>query len=69
MNKQVFCMTVVNEWCEVFESILSNFRIGLNNWDKTRPLNINGIFVSNYTVVCENNVWNNISDTFLSMVY
>ena len=35
------------------ESILNTLRIGLNDWDRSRVLELNGVNFVNYTIICE----------------
>lgn len=35
------------------ESILNHYRVGLNNWDKTKVFNYNGVKIINYVIMCD----------------
>lgn len=51
--KQIFTILVAAEHTNRVESILNAFRIGLNDWDRTRVFELNGMRYVNYTIVCE----------------
>lgn len=63
MNKLVFTMLVVAEDRERMEKVLNTYRIGLDEWDKTKIFELNGVKLINYTIVCENSVFNSIVET------
>lgn len=43
-----------------FESLLNSFRISLENWDRTRALNVNGRRMVVYAVLCQKGTLDNI---------
>lgn len=63
MNKLVYTMLVVAEDRERMEKVLNTYRIGLDEWDKTKIFDLNGVKLINYTIVCENSVFNSIVET------
>lgn len=63
MNKKVFTMLVLVDERERMEKVLNTYRIGLNEWDKTKVFNIQGTELINYTIVCESNVFDSIVKT------
>ena len=63
MNKLVYTMLIVAEDRERMEKVLNTYRIGLDEWDKTKTFELNGVKLINYTIVCENDVFNSIVET------
>ena len=63
MNKLVYTMLVVAEDRERMEKVLNTYRVGLDEWDKTKIFELNGVKLINYTIVCENSVFNSIVET------
>lgn len=63
MNKKVFTMLAVADDRERMEKVLNTYRIGLNEWDKTKIFDLQGTKLINYTIVCEENVFNSIVET------
>ena len=59
--KKVFTMLIGVNDVTLMERTLNNFRIGLNDWDKTRVLTIDDTQVVNYTIICD-------EETFTSIV-
>lgn len=45
---------------EKLEKNLNRFRIGLNDWDKTKIFNVSGCEVIHYTIICD-------EETFISL--
>lgn len=58
--KNMYNMMVYINDAEKFEKALNRLRIGLNDWDKTRVMILNGERVVNYTVICEQSVCESI---------
>lgn len=50
MNKIFTFLSTVEE-SERLESLLNTFRIGLNNWDKSKVFEVQGHKLINYTIV------------------
>ena len=50
--KKVFTMLVGVAEAARLEKYLNTFRIGLHDWDKTKVLTIQGMQVINYTIIC-----------------
>ncbi len=63
MNKKVFTMLVVVGDRERMEKVLNSYRIGLNDWDKTKIFDLQGTQLINYTIVCEESIFNSIVKT------
>lgn len=60
MNKKVFTALVTVDERERMEKVLNTYRIGLNDWDKTKTFDVQGNKVINYTIICEEDTFNNI---------
>lgn len=58
--KKIFTMLVVAEDTNRMESVLNTFRIGLNDWDRTKTFEIDGVKLVNYTILCEENQFTSI---------
>ena len=54
--KTVHVFVIKPEDCALMEKTLNMFRIGLNDWDKTKLLEVKGQNVHVYTVVCDEDV-------------
>lgn len=64
MNKMVYTLLVVKESCAKVESILQRYRIGLNDWDKTKELRVCDGTMINYTIICEPTTYEDIMSTY-----
>jgi hypothetical protein len=53
MQKRVFTFLLEVEETEMFEKTLNIYRIGLDEWDKSKVFVIGYIDVVNYTVICD----------------
>lgn len=49
----IYTLLVAAEQTSRVESILNTLRIGLNDWDRSRVLELNGMNFVNYTIICE----------------
>ena len=61
--KNIYTILVTVEETSMLEKLFNMYRIGLNDWDKTKPLDFQGAKVINYTIVCEENVFTSIVNT------
>ena len=61
--KQVFNMGVYVEDTARFEKILNMYRIGLNDWDKTKVFDAYNGKVVFYIIMCTEQEYNNIRNT------
>ena len=52
MNK-IYTFLVAAEESEKLEALLNIFRIGLNEWDRSKTFEVQGHRLINYTIVCE----------------
>lgn len=59
-NVHVFVVKPGN--CELIEKTFNMFRIGLNDWDKSKALEVDGKTVHVYTVVCDEETRNSIKN-------
>lgn len=59
--KKIFTIVVGIQETERMEKLLNAFRIGLNDWDKSKIFNIQNMKFVNYTILCE-------EDLFISIV-
>ena len=50
--KKFYALLVREEQTDTMERTLNRFRIGLNDWDRTRVLYSNGVGHVNYTIIC-----------------
>ena len=60
--KEIYVKPISPDKTEKLEKLLNQFRIGLNDWDRTKVLNYNGRELVVYTVVCEKDTWVSISN-------
>ena len=60
--KQFNVMLVREDQTSAMERVLNMFRIGLNEWDRTRVLYYQGYGYVNYTIVCTEEVFTSIKD-------
>ncbi len=60
MKENFYAMMVRENQTDAMERVLIRFRIGLNNWDKTRVLYFKGEGYVSYTILCT-------ADTFKSI--
>lgn len=58
--KKVFTMLVGVTETERMEKTLNTFRIGLNDWDRSKAFDIYGQQCVNYTIICSEEVFNGI---------
>lgn len=58
--KKLFTMMTLETEAEKLESLLNTYRVGLNDWDKSKVFDIQGYRLMVYTVVCE-------EDTFVAI--
>lgn len=59
--KKLYTFTITEDECSALESLLNNFRVCLNDWDKSKKFNVQGHEFRVYTIVCD-------EDTFDSFV-
>lgn len=60
--KKIYTLLVAAEESEKVEKLLNTFRIGLNEWDKTKTLEVHGHRLISYTIVCEEEVFVSITN-------
>lgn len=58
--KKIFTITVGIQETERMEKLLNAFRIGLNDWDKSKIFNIQNMKLVNYTILCEEDLFTSI---------
>ena len=58
--KKVFTMLVMANDTTRMEKLFNMFRIGLNDWDRSKIFDIQGNQVVNYTIVCEEAQFNEL---------
>lgn len=58
--KNIYNITVYVGDSAKMESTLGAFRIGMNDWAKTRVLDWNGSKIISYTVLCDENTFESI---------
>lgn len=58
--KNVYAVWVYEYEISKMDSVLNRFQIGVNDRDRSRVLDINGCKIVNYTIICDNNVFNSI---------
>ena len=58
--KKVYTMLVTEMDTARMEKILNTFRVGLNDWDKSKVFTIQGFRMVNYTIVCEEELFTSI---------
>ena len=58
--KNFYAILVREEQTANMESVLNKFRVGLNEWDRTRVLYSNGHGYVNYTIICTEDVFKSI---------
>lgn len=58
--KKFYAMLVKEEQTADMERVLNRFRIGLNDWDRTRTLYSNGKGYVNYTIICTEDTFESI---------
>lgn len=54
------CIIVRVQEQEIVERALNTFRVGLNKWDKTKVMEVNGELYVNYTIICTAETYNAI---------
>lgn len=59
MNR-IFTLTTYETYIGAIESILNAFRIGLNDWDKSKVFEVQGCRMLTYTIVTDEETFNNI---------
>lgn len=64
--KKMYTITVDINDTDKIEKALNMFKIGLNDWDKTRVMILNGQRVVNYVVICAEDVFNSIVNIMYS---
>lgn len=50
--KMIYTVLVVEDLTARMESLLNRFRVGMNEWDRSKTFEIHGGRVVNYTIVC-----------------
>ena len=48
--------------CQLMEKTLNTFRIGLNDWDRSKIFNVNGRDVVTYMVLCDEDTHTSIKN-------
>jgi hypothetical protein len=68
--KKVFTFLVAKNEAVKLEELLNNFRIGLNDWDRSKVLDVQGEALVNYTIVCDDDTFNSIvNQMYATRVY
>ena len=60
--KKVFNMLVTVEEAVQLEKVLNTFRIGMNDWDKSKVFELRGYKLINYTLLCEEDLFVSITN-------
>ena len=58
--KKFYCILVREDQTTTMEKALNRFRIGLNEWDRTRVLYSDGVGYVNYTIICTDKTFRSI---------
>lgn len=58
--KKIYTLLVEAEETNRVESILNTFRIGLNDWDRSKVFEVPGAKFVNYTILCEEDQFTSI---------
>ena len=58
--KKFFTLLVTTDDTTKLEKLMNTFRIGLNEWDKTKVFMIDGVGFVNYTILCEEELFTSI---------
>lgn len=58
--RRIYTLLVVAEDTNRVESILNAFRIGLNDWDRSKVFEVPGAKLVNYTILCEEDQFTSI---------
>lgn len=59
MNK-VYTMLISENETTLLEKTLNTFRIGLNDWDRSKTFELQNVRVVNYTIVCSEELFASI---------
>lgn len=62
--KQIYNVLVYEAYTARMESLFNRFRIGLNDWDRSKTFNLNGEQVVNYTIACTENVYTSLLNVY-----
>jgi hypothetical protein len=60
--KQIYNVLVYENYTAKLESLLNGFRVGLNDWDRTKVFEIQNQRVVNYTIACDDETYKSIVD-------
>ena len=58
--KSIYTVLVYENYTAQVESLLNRFRVGLNDWDRSKVFELNGERVVNYTIACTEDVHTSI---------
>lgn len=58
--KQIYNVLVYESYTAKMESLLNGFRVGLNDWDRTRVFELQNERVVNYTIACDDETYQSI---------
>lgn len=58
--KQIYTVLVYEQYTAHLESMLNSFRIGMNDWDRSKTFEFNGERVVNYTIMCTEEIYSSI---------
>ena len=59
-NRQLYNLSIVEDHANRLESLLVSFRIGFNDWDKTRVFETESGRLIVYTIFCKESTINSI---------
>ena len=60
--KKLHIKAVATNMTTKMEKVLNTFRIGMNDWDKTKTFNTQGQDVVIYTILCEDDTFESIKE-------
>lgn len=60
--KKIFTFLVTVEETKKLESLLNTFRIGLNDWDKSRIFAFQGHKIVNYTIITDEETFESLTE-------
>lgn len=59
--KKVYNMLVLEEATADVEKLFNRFRVGLNDWDRSKVFEFEGLQVVNYTITCTKEMYDSIT--------
>lgn len=65
--KRIYNALVYENSTAAMESVLNRFRVGLNDWDRSKVFEIQNRRVVNYTIVCDEETYQDIVNMMKSV--